>query len=98
MPTPSREIYEALDIPGPYFVSLSLLGVKGLCFYPNPQYDWSGLRPIASQDIILDIRSFQSWRGDSDEVLKPFFDQIWNACGLPASRNYDASGQWNPAP
>jgi hypothetical protein len=92
------EIYEALNIPGPYFVSLALIGVKGLCFFPDPQFDWSGLRQIASDDVVLAIRSFQAWKGDPDEILKPLFDQIWNACGLPSSRNYDGSGRWNPRP
>jgi hypothetical protein len=91
------ELYDLLGIPGPYFVSISLLGVKGLTFYPDPQYDWSGLRPVATDDIILPQRTIQQWSGDPDEVLKPLFDLIWNACGLPWSRNYDGSGRWNPS-
>lgn len=28
------------------------------------------------------------------KILKPMFDLVWNACGYPASRNFDSEGNW----
>jgi hypothetical protein len=30
----------------------------------------------------------------AEEILKPCFDSVWNACGLEQSGNYDAKGKW----
>ena len=90
------EIYQFLEIPGPYYVSLTLLGVKGLTICPDMQFDWSGLRPISTDDVVVPLRVIERWTGDPDAALKPLFDLIWNACGLPRSRNYDGNDQWIP--
>jgi hypothetical protein len=29
-----------------------------------------------------------------EKMLRPVFDQIWNAFGYPRSLNYDRSGNW----
>jgi hypothetical protein len=29
-----------------------------------------------------------------DDVLKPQFDLIWNACGFQRSLNFDENGNW----
>lgn len=31
-----------------------------------------------------------------EQALKPVFDMVWQAAGLPGSRNYNAAGHWAP--
>ena len=31
----------------------------------------------------------------ADNILKAIFDLVWNACGYPSSKDFDANGNWN---
>lgn len=84
-----------LQIAGPVFVMLSLLGMKGFRFHlgtwPDPM---SPMTPIDRDDLILPEVMMEDMDQRADALLRPVFDQIWQAGGLDSSPNYDAEGRW----
>ena len=81
-----------VGISPPIAVLVSLVGVKG---YSIP-WEWAGpfFEPVPIDrdvlqppEVILD--AFDSNR---DAQLKPAFDALWNAAGLPQSRGYNEDG------
>ncbi len=87
--------YERRAIPMPYFVQLSLLGVRGVGAHLN---DWGGgmSYPHRSDRVLLPelIVSAGNSRTLAETMLKPVFDLMWNAFGQPYSFSYDSSGDY----
>jgi hypothetical protein len=87
-------LLETLTVELPIFVFLTLLGVKGY---------WMGTdrlllgreRHVIDRDIILlpEI-PIENYQIVAEDVLRPCFDSIWNACGFPSSLNYNKDGKW----
>lgn len=84
------KILRSLEVPAPIVVCLSLLGVKGYFLFhgdvPEDRIDRDDL--LMPEVIVEDLAE------ESSRVLKPLFDLLWNAAGLPRSRFYDANGRW----
>jgi len=78
-----------LGVMPPIFVFLALLGVK--------EYSIGYLRPIdkvqkIDRDVLLIPEVLvESYNVFAEDVLKPCFDSIWNACGYQKSFNYDGN-------
>lgn len=100
-----REIVEATGkylrlvgnqgVGAPAVLSLSLLGVKGYTMAVNPQrFPFGGGSPVDRDDLILPETVVEDLSTSADQVLKPSFDILWNACGWPRSLNYDENGVW----
>ena len=49
---------------------------------------------IDRENIILPEVIIEDIKGEPSRILKPIFDQIWNAAGFEKSRNYDDEGNW----
>ena len=79
---------KTLAVEPPILVFLALLGAKG--------YSMSGYRSntIDRDVILLPETVIESYEVKGEDVLKPCFDSIWNACGFPRSLNYDKNGEW----
>ncbi len=84
-----------LGVGLPLWISLSLLGVKGCrmalepgAFYPRGQH------PIERNDLMIPEIEISDRGQAAEQVLKPAFDSIWNACGWERSENYDEQGNW----
>ncbi len=89
-------LLKELNVELPIFVFLALLGVEGY----SMSYD-RGLFPIDEEihtidrDVLLLPGIFiESYDVIAEDVLRPCFDSVWNACGLPRSLNYDDTGKW----
>ena len=54
-------------------------------------------RGIATRALVGFTRLAESLGLDAAALLRPSFDQVWNACGHDRSLNYDEKGNWNPA-
>jgi hypothetical protein len=70
-------------------VALSLIGTRGL--------KMSGVEegyPIPVDRLILPEAIVQEFSTPVGKILKPMLDLVWNACGQPASENFDADGNW----
>ncbi|HEV2757176.1 MAG TPA: hypothetical protein VG318_15530 [Actinomycetota bacterium] len=89
-------IQKELGLDPPFVLMLSLLGVSGYAFAIDQRqglYEEGGRIP---QDRLL-VRELpiETFHIDAAAVLKPLFDQIWNAAGWSGSLNY-VNGEWTP--
>ena len=84
--------YKTLGIEAPLVISMTLLGCKGA-------YMWTdfGLDSYAiDRDVVtLPEVTADSLNQEVPAIMKPIFDAVWNACGLPRSYNYTENGTWN---
>jgi hypothetical protein len=85
-------LLETLTVEPPIFASLTLLGVKG---YRMGTGSIRHEHHAIDRDIILLPEShIESYQVVAEDVLRPCFDSIWNACGFPKSLNYNQDGKW----
>ena len=89
------EALSKLSLPPPYALSISLLNVRGLQL-SNGYSLFFGRhkRPIDRQNLLTREILIDSTDEKPETILRPLFDQIWNACGFERSCNYDESGNW----
>jgi len=83
---------KVLDVGLPIFAFLTLLGVKGYWIDSDPigiTEDTIEKDVMLIPEIVIENFDFEV-----ENILKPWFDAVWNACGFPHSRNYDGSGKW----
>lgn len=85
-----------LGVEGPVYVSLALLGVAGYRMAAGRVYG-SGIGPIDRDALVLPEVEAESARLDRpsiESLMRPAFDQVWNACGYAGSFLYDDDGRW----
>lgn len=86
---------EHRKIAPPYYLMLSLVGVRG---FTTPQHEWGGrmLYPHRADRIILpELLLDSTMIGDNPAtLLRPVFDLLWNAFGQPGSPSYDGDGRY----
>jgi len=83
-----------LGVDFPVWVSLSLLGVKGYCMFVRPRLQRFRIYQIDRDELIIPEVQVEQVKVSGEEILKPVFDSIWNACGYERSFNYDENGKW----
>lgn len=86
--------FSALSLPPPYVASLGLLNVRGFSMHVGPSRHSIDAHPIERDHLLTDEILIESTDEAPERILRPLFDQIWNACGWHGSINYDAAGTW----
>jgi hypothetical protein len=81
--------YKALGIEAPVAISMSLLGCKGAYMYQPDSH------PMDRDVAILPEVQLASFHEQVPTVMRPVFDDVWNASGLPCSYDYTENGTWN---
>jgi hypothetical protein len=85
----------AWGIEPPYFVMLSLVGVKN--YIISTQASWfEGLHPIERDTLMLPDILVDNKQRDITVLMHPVFDALWQSSGLSQSFNYDQEGNWKP--
>lgn len=51
---------------------------------------------IDRHNLILDDLLLDSLEQKAEYVLRPWFENIWNAAGFERCYNYDDEGNWKP--
>lgn len=87
------DIQQRLGIEPPVFVMVALLGVKG--FRVTTSATMFGNDEIDRDALILPDVLMDNFGVDVRALLKPVFDAVAQAGGLPGSPSYDASGKGN---
>ncbi len=83
-----------LKLPPPYVASLSLLNVRDYIMFVGPRYYGNGTKPVDRDHLLTDEMLIESVNETPGRLLRPLFDQVWNACGWHGSINYDEAGNW----
>jgi hypothetical protein len=86
--------YKTLGVEAPVVISMALLGCKGAYLWTDFS---SGLdsQPIDRDVAIMPEVQVGSFDEEVTTIMRPIFDAVWNACGLPRSYNYTDNGIWN---
>jgi hypothetical protein len=87
-------VLKALNIGFPVFIFLTLIGVKG---YSMAVDSWFRERHKIDKEVLfLPEVMIEKHEVKMEDVLRPIFDAVWNACGFPKSLNYDDNGKRRP--
>lgn len=84
------EAYRVVGIAGPVVVMLSLLNAKG--YYILYDVGQTKYDPVDRPHLLLPDVIVEDLACNVATSLRPMFDLLWQACGLPRSRNYDEDG------
>jgi len=87
---------KTLDVTVPIVVVGAIIGVKGA--HIPTEFRWFGTPTyLIDRDLILlpDVL-IEDYQQDIPRTLRPMFDALWNASGIPTSLNYDENGDWKP--
>lgn len=86
---------KGLEVNLPIFIFLTFVGVKGykVVFSGMQAYNLSGYHEIDRAILLLPELIIDNYALDIDTIMKPVFDVLWNACGLPKSVSYDEEGK-----
>ncbi len=88
-------VLETLNVEPPIFIFVTLLRVNG---YSMAVDEWK-FRHYYGNTIDRDILllpeiAIEHYNVRAEDILRPCFDSIWNACGFPRSFNYGEDGNW----
>lgn len=85
-----------LAIQPPIVVMLSLLSVKGFTMSANHSFA-DCMRPIDRSSLLLPEVILEDYGATPEQVLRPVFDSVWQACGFRRCLNYTEQGEWRGA-
>ncbi len=90
-------LYEKFQVIPPIFLFFSLIGVKGYRMSIPNEYSNFNRAPRSLKDIVqCSPQSIGDYKIPAQTVLRPIFDQLWNAFGYEKSPYYDNQGNWKP--
>ncbi|MBL7130916.1 MAG: ATP-binding protein [Candidatus Omnitrophica bacterium] len=89
------KLMKDMKIELPIILFLTLVNVKGYSMYVDP-WKMNFFHPpaIDREILLLPEVIIENYDIEAEQILKPCFDAVWNACGFPKSRNYDENGKW----
>ncbi len=89
------KIMKLLEIPGPYYLLLALLNMKGLRVMSGQRAHYDpDVRTIDRENPILPEVLLENTDVLIESEMRSSFDMIWNACGWQRSWNYDKDGNF----
>ena len=90
------EVFKRINVKPPFSMFLSLVGVEGYLMKLNKEI--LGATPIPIQDNIIKLEEIYiedyAEMENIPGLLQSWFDDIWSACGMFKSFNYDENGNW----
>ena len=88
------EVLNELNVDTPIFIFLTLTGVKGYKM-PRRSSNLSTDETKIDRDVLLLTNVvLENYDNKVENLLKPIFDAMWNACGFEKSDKYDKKGEW----
>ncbi len=87
-------ILKELVIEPPFYVFLDMFGVRDYSMAIPDRITTRGSQSIDRDMLLLPEIVVENYDVSAENVLKPVFDSVWNACGFSRSFNYDEAGNW----
>jgi hypothetical protein len=87
-------LLRALKIGPPYAVMLTLLDVRDYRMFAGPMRWHTSAHQIERDHLFMDEIVVEDGAHDFSKIMRPVFNQVWNACGWSKSLNYDEAGNW----
>lgn len=89
-------LLKTLNVELPIFIFLTLLGVRGYSMAVSERFWFARSHTIDRDILLLPEVIVENYDVRAEQVLRPCFDSIWNACGFSRSFNYNDNGEWAP--
>jgi len=87
-----------LEFQPPFYIFLSLIGVKGFTV-SKPERNWFlETEPITVNDLLLPEIVIEDTGDNIQHKFRPIFDMIWNAGGVSRSLNFDDDNNFKTQP
>ena len=86
-------LYKELELEPPIMAFLSLLFVKGFSIAAHSSGNDQS-NPIERDHLILPDLLIEDFNQEASVILRPWFDNIWQACGWDKSISYDDEGNF----
>lgn len=87
-------LLKSLDFNPPIYIFISLMHVQGLIMsFDSFRFNYDA-NHIREESVHLPEAVIESYDQELASTLKPVFDLVWNACGIPSSLNFDKDGNW----
>jgi hypothetical protein len=86
------KIMDLLEIPGPYYLILTLLNVKGVKVTPGTHAHDAKL--IKSANLIMPELLLENTGIRIELEMRNSFNMLWNACGWQRSFSYGEDGNF----
>lgn len=87
-----KQYYTNLGINTPIIISCSLLNSQD---FTIPTRDWYNILGKIDREILcINNLYIEDFNITTEEILKPIFDSIWNACGYSKCIAYDKNGKY----
>ncbi len=85
-----------LGVNMPIVIFLTLIGIKGWQMSRDRNVFHAPRQPILIDREILQLPEtlVESYDTEPEDILRPIFDRVWNACGYERSDNFDEDGHW----
>lgn len=91
----SIAVLATMDAPPPFFVFLTLVGIRGYGLeVPRENFYVDGNPHPIDTDVLFLPEAVVEKNRDVPKDIKHTIDAVWNACGYPGSTSYDANGEW----
>jgi hypothetical protein len=87
-----------LGMSYPLVLMLCFLEARGARMEVNSRYWGPSAHPIDRDVLVFPDVVLEGAPSDLPRALRPIFDAVWNACGIPRSLNYDDKGNWTGGP
>lgn len=87
-----KRYYEKVNINSPLLICCSLLNAVG---FTIPVRDWHEVLNTIDREILCVSNLYiEDLKKNEEDILKPIFDSIWNACGYECCPAYDENGKF----
>jgi hypothetical protein len=90
------KIMDLLEIPGPYYLLLALLNVRGVTVIPGPTEYQPNVRTVDQPNLVVPEVLLENSDISIEPEMRNSFDMLWNACGWSRSFSYDEHGNFPP--
>ncbi len=90
------QVLKRLEVKPPISLFLSFVGIKGYIMKLKQSILGATPTEIEENELLLSeifVEDYEEFE-DLPRLLKPWFDEVWNACGMFKSFNYDEEGNW----
>jgi hypothetical protein len=88
------KLEDRLGMDPPIFIILSLIGVKGFGIFPPRNWFSEPSNYVIDRDMLLLPESIlQGFGEQSDKLLQPAFDALWQCAGYKRDIHYQDSGE-----
>ncbi len=87
-------LLQKLQVNPPLFIFLSLIGVKDFEMPIANADPFDRSYPIDRDILSLPEHLLQSYDERPEDILRPMFDLIWNACWRESTTNFDENNNW----